>query len=295
MDIASLSGKDPGEQRLALSRAGVVVCKACPLRGRPIAPGFGPHNTGLMLLGEGPGKEEARKGAPFVGKAGAELDGYMKRAGLRRDAFYVTNCVKCHPPGDRDPTAEELACCFGWLALELATVRPEVLGSILDVDIVLLRERYTVEAYLTAAVTADTTTSISVTDTEDFEVGGTLRFHDISAGTYEDETISAVDAEAGTITVSAAPSTSYKAGEDMVTMTKAFMADDKVIIMPSDLQVQGQAIAEWFNAPFGIPTAYDIKLDQKPEWDPEALWIRAQRKGLPVLYFPEAVYILDVQ
>lgn len=130
MDIASLSGKDPGEQRLALSRAGVVVCKACPLRGRPIAPGFGPYNTGLMLLGEGPGKEEARKGAPFVGKAGAELDGYMKRAGLRRDAFYVTNCVKCHPPGDRDPTAEELACCFGWLALELATVRPEVLGTL---------------------------------------------------------------------------------------------------------------------------------------------------------------------
>jgi len=184
---------------------------------------------------------------------------------------------------------------YGPASNNVVGVRTDVLGSILDVDIVVLRERYTVEAYITSAVTADSTTVIYVTDTEDFEAGATLRFHDVSAGTYEDETIASVDAEAGTVTVSTAPSTSYKAGEDMVTMTKTFMKDDLVIFMPSDGMVEGQDIAEWFNAPFGIPGVYDIKMDQESEWDPEAVWIRAQRKGLPVLYFPEAVYILDVE
>ena len=174
-------------------------------------------------------------------------------------------------------------------------VRTDILGTILDVNIELIRERYTVEAFLTAAVTADSTTVISVTDTEDFEVGGTLRFYDVSAGTYEEETISAVGTEAGTITVDTAPSSSYKAGEDTVIMTKIFMDDDLAVFMPSSGKVENQDIADWFDAPFGVPGTYGIKLDNKPEWDPEAYWIRAQAKGLPVLYFPEAIYILKVE
>jgi len=174
-------------------------------------------------------------------------------------------------------------------------VRTDILGTILDVNIEVIRERYTVEARLTAAVTADSTTVISVTDTEDFEVGGTLRFYDVSAGTYEDETIASIQTEAGTITVSTAPSSSYKAGEDVVSMTKIFMDDDLAVFMPTSGKVENQDIADWFDAPFGIPGTYGIKLDNNPEWDPEAYWIRAQAKGLPVLYFPEAVYILNVQ
>lgn len=182
---------------------------------------------------------------------------------------------------------------FGPSASNVLAVRPEVLGQLLDLSIVLYDENYVIETILTAAVTADSTTTISVVDTEDFEVGGTLRFHDVSAGTYEDETISAVNTESGTLTVSTAPSTSYKAGEDIVTMTKTFLADDLFVMMPGS--VENQPIAEWYNAPFGNDRHYGIKLDRETEWDPEAQWIRAQNKGLPVLYFPEAVYILNVE
>lgn len=182
---------------------------------------------------------------------------------------------------------------FGRDASNVLGVRPDVLGRLLDLDIVIYDESYVVETILTAVVTADSTTTISVADVEDFEVGGTLRFIDVSAGTYEEETISAVNTESGTLTVSSAPSTSYKAGEDIVTMTKTFLADDLFVMMAST--VENQPVAEWMNAPFGNDRHYGIKLDQKEEWDPEARWIRAQNKGLPVLYFPEAVYIIDVE
>ena len=184
---------------------------------------------------------------------------------------------------------------FGSAGNNVIGVRTDILGEILDVDIVVLNEKYTVEAVLTAAVTGSSTTSISVTNAEDFEVGGTLRFFDISAGTYEDETITGVNEQQGTVVVGTAPTASFKAGEDVVAMTKSFMDEDICVFMPSDYKVENQDIAEWFDAPFGIPGVYDIKLDRKDEWDPEAVWIRAQRKGLPVLYFPEALYILTVE
>ena len=182
---------------------------------------------------------------------------------------------------------------FGPSASNVLAVRPEVLGQLLDLNIVLYDENYVIETILTAAVTADSTTVVSVADTEDFEVGGTLRFIDTSAGTYEDETIASIQVEAGTVTVDTAPATSYKAGEDIVLMTKTFLADDLFVMMSP--VVENQPIAEWMGAPFGNDRHYGIKLDKEPEWDPEAMWIRAQNKGLPVLYFPEAVYIIDVE
>ena len=172
-------------------------------------------------------------------------------------------------------------------------VNPGVIGSLLDIpNVVVYDEKYEVRAYLTAVVTASSTTTISVDDVSDFEVGGTLRFVDVSAGTFEDETISAVNVEAGTLTVSSAPSTSYKAGEDYVMMTKGFVPDDKFVMIAS--KVEGQPIAEYKEAPFSIPRGYGRKTDTHAEWDPEGLWIRVQDKGLPVLYQRDAIYLLDV-
>lgn len=172
-------------------------------------------------------------------------------------------------------------------------VNPKVLGSLLDIDnLVVYDEQYEVRSWLTAAVTADSTTTIYVDDITDFEASQTLRFWDTSAGTYEDETISSISVENGTITVSSAPSTSYKAGEDYVVMTKKFIDDDKFCMFAS--RVDGQSIAEYKRAPFGLARNYGLVPDQKQEWDPEVLWIRVQDKGLPVLYQRDAVYILDV-
>ena len=170
---------------------------------------------------------------------------------------------------------------------------PAVMASLLGIDnIVVYDERYEVRAYLTGAVTADSTTAISVDDPSDFEAGETLRFVDVSAGTYEDETIASVDAEAGTVTVSTAPSTSYKAGEDYVLMRKYFIPSTKAIFVATT--VDGMPTAEYKQAPFGNMRNYGLVADRWETKDPEGIYIRVQDKGLPVLYQRDAVYQLTV-
>jgi len=169
-----------------------------------------------------------------------------------------------------------------------------VLKNLLDIDnLVIYDEAYEITGWLTAAVTGSSTVDVYVDDATDFEVGGTLRFHDISASTYEDETISAVDPEAGTITVSTAPTASFKAGEDKVTMTKKFIDNDVFAMFSST--VEGVPIAEYFGAPYGLDRDYGMKVDTHEEWDPDGLWIRVQNKGLPVLKNRDAVYIMTVK
>ena len=170
---------------------------------------------------------------------------------------------------------------------------PKVLGSLLDIDnFVIYDEQYEVRAYLTAVVTGASTVAISVEDVSDFKVGETLRFHDVSAGTYEDETIESIQVESGTVTVDTAPTASFKAGEDYVTQTSYFIPNDKFVMFASS--VDGQPIAEYKQAPFGNDRSYGLKTDRKEEWDPEGIWIRTQDKGLPVLYHRDAIYQLDV-
>lgn len=168
-----------------------------------------------------------------------------------------------------------------------------VLSNLLNIaNFIIYDEQYQLKAWLTGAVTGGSTTSISVDDATDFEVGGTLRFHDVSANTWEEETISAVDVSAGTITVSTAPTASFKATEDCVTMTKKFLPTNKFIMFCDN--VQGTKLAEFLEAPFGLTRTRGMKVDSKNEWDPEGTWIRVQNKGLPVLYQKDGVYILTV-
>jgi hypothetical protein len=170
-----------------------------------------------------------------------------------------------------------------------------VLATLLDIDnMVLYDEQFELTAWLTAVVTASSTTVVSVDNSSDFEVDGTLRFYDVSADTYEDETISAVDEDLGTITVSTAPSTSYKSGEDKVLMRKRFLPEDKFTMFAST--VDGIPIADMRYAPYGYPTrGWGLRIDKKEEWDPDGVWVRVRNKGLPVLYNKDAVYILTVK
>ena len=172
-------------------------------------------------------------------------------------------------------------------------VNPRVLGSLLDIDnFMIYDELFEARAWLTAVVTGGSTVAVSVDDASDFVAGGTLTFHDVSAGTTEGETISSVDEQAGTVTVSTAPTASFRASEDYVSMVKRFVPDTLFTMFAST--VEGQTIAEYFRAPYSIPRTYGLKTDSKEEWDPEGVWIRAQDKGLPVLYNRDAVYNLTV-
>ena len=177
---------------------------------------------------------------------------------------------------------------------DLIGVNPKVIGSLLDIDMFYVYdEMYEVRAWLTAGVTGGSTTWISVDEATDFEAAQTLRFWDSSAGTYEDTTILAVNQEAGTIQIASPPAASYRASEDYVTMQKYYVPSDKFLMMATS--VDGQPIAEYKQAPFGLGRHYGQYTDRHDNWDPEVTWIRVQDKGLPILYNRDAVYILTVQ
>ena len=104
-------------------------CVACGLaRGRrKVVFGSGHPGAGLMLIGEGPGAEEDRKGLPFVGAAGALLTRIIEAIDLRREEVYIANMVKCRPPRNRDPTADEVAACRPFLEQQIDLVAPALI------------------------------------------------------------------------------------------------------------------------------------------------------------------------
>lgn len=111
----------------------VSGCTACPelveSRSR-IVNGVGPVDADLLLVGEAPGGTEDDQGAPFVGRSGDVLDDGLRAVGLDRTDVRITNCVRCRPPDNRDPTAEELTHCRGYLQRELQAVDPELVVTL---------------------------------------------------------------------------------------------------------------------------------------------------------------------
>jgi DNA polymerase len=109
----------------------VSTCPKCPIlvatRNRTVF-GDGSPTARLMFIGEAPGAEEDRRGIPFVGRAGQLLtDMITKGMGLSRDEVYITNVLKCRPPGNRDPLPDESANCLPYLEQQLEIIRPEFL------------------------------------------------------------------------------------------------------------------------------------------------------------------------
>lgn len=113
-------------------RLEVQACRRCPLyKGRRNAVlGEGPPNARIMLVGEAPGYWEDLQGRPFVGAAGKLLNELLKTAGLSREEVYITNVVKCRPPGNRDPLPEEEEACAPYLERQLALIKPEIICTL---------------------------------------------------------------------------------------------------------------------------------------------------------------------
>jgi uracil-DNA glycosylase family 4 len=113
-------------------RQQVSECKKCKLhvtRNRAV-PGEGPAESEVMFIGEGPGFNENEQGKPFVGQAGKFLDELLGYAGLSRERVYITNVVKCRPPGNRDPELEELATCRPYLETQMGIIDPPVIVTL---------------------------------------------------------------------------------------------------------------------------------------------------------------------
>lgn len=110
--------------------AQILNCDSCGLcRERTHAvPGQGVMRPSIMVVGEAPGEQEDRQGLPFVGRSGQLLDNMLAAISHRRDAnVYITNVVKCRPPGNRNPDAQEIASCSSYLMRQLALIQPQAI------------------------------------------------------------------------------------------------------------------------------------------------------------------------
>lgn len=109
--------------------AEIESCQKCRLHeGRKhVVPGEGDPRADLMLIGEGPGREEDLLGRPFVGAAGRLLESILASVGLSRNTLFICNVVKCRPPSNRAPEADEAAACLPYLRAQVALVGPRVI------------------------------------------------------------------------------------------------------------------------------------------------------------------------
>lgn len=113
-------------ERLKLSCS---MCMKCPLhQGRKsVVFGDGPLSSGLMFIGEAPGAEEDEQGIPFIGRAGQLLTKIIEAAGMDRKDIFITNVVKCRPPGNRAPAIEEMLACEDLLKSQISLLNPSII------------------------------------------------------------------------------------------------------------------------------------------------------------------------
>ena len=107
----------------------IAACQKCDLYQTRTNTVFGEGNTHakIMLIGEGPGRDEDETGRPFVGRAGQLLDKMLAAIDLTRNDVYIANILKCRPPGNRDPKPSEAMACIGYLRSQVAMIKPEIL------------------------------------------------------------------------------------------------------------------------------------------------------------------------
>ena len=117
---------------------GCTRCKLYRTRSNAV-PGEGPVDARIMFIGEGPGANEDQTGRPFVGAAGQLLEQLLATIGLTREDVYIANVVKCRPPGNRDPEADEIEACKPYLGRQL---------KIIDTDIIVTLGRFAMERWL---------------------------------------------------------------------------------------------------------------------------------------------------
>lgn len=106
--------------------AGCRRCGLCETRTNAV-PGAGSGNAEIVFVGEAPGRNEDLRGEPFVGAAGTRLSAALEKAGISRGDVYITNVVKCRPPGNRVPKQEERRACADHLQGELEAIRPRII------------------------------------------------------------------------------------------------------------------------------------------------------------------------
>ena len=122
----------PPRPTLETLREAAAACRACDLweRGTQTVFGEGARGADVVFVGEQPGDREDREGHPFVGPAGRLLDELLAAIDLDRGKVYITNVVKCRPPGNRDPLPHEIEACAPYLERQLTLIKPKVVVTL---------------------------------------------------------------------------------------------------------------------------------------------------------------------
>jgi uracil-DNA glycosylase family 4 len=92
--------------------------------------GDGDPQARLVFVGEGPGRDEDLQGLPFVGRAGQLLTRIIESINLKRSQVYICNIIKCRPPNNRNPEADEIAACEPFLQKQLGVIRPQIICAL---------------------------------------------------------------------------------------------------------------------------------------------------------------------
>ncbi len=105
-------------------------CELCKMRTKAV-PGDGPVDARILFIGEAPGFHEDQRGRPFVGAAGNLLNDLLASVGIAREQVFITNLVKCRPPGNRDPLPDEISTCTSnYLDRQIALINPRMIVAI---------------------------------------------------------------------------------------------------------------------------------------------------------------------
>lgn len=113
----------------------IMECRECTLYNSRthVVIGEGGFKKRILLIGEAPGFHEDLQGKPFVGNAGKVLDEMLEMVGLSREDVFITNVVKCRPPGNRRPTSEEIRKCSKFLEEQISLLKPKIIVTLGDV------------------------------------------------------------------------------------------------------------------------------------------------------------------
>lgn len=132
MHIPGHAGQKPREVSLDEIRSVMGDCRACQLyqTRTNIVFGVGNPRARVMFVGEAPGKNEDLQGEPFVGRAGENLNRILSLAGLEREDIYIANVLKCRPPQNRNPQADEVLACSPYLREQIRSIWPDVIVTL---------------------------------------------------------------------------------------------------------------------------------------------------------------------
>lgn len=132
MHIPGHEHQGPREVSLEEIRSVMGNCRLCPLceTRSTIVFGVGNPRARVMFVGEAPGKNEDLQGEPFVGRAGENLNRILSLAGLAREDIYIANVLKCRPPANRNPKADEVLACSPFLREQIRSIWPDIIVTL---------------------------------------------------------------------------------------------------------------------------------------------------------------------